>query len=140
MSTKRKIVIIAMLLVASTAIGATLGTVAAGWTPKHGWPGYCATHPRSTQPACEATTTTTTSTTTTTVPVTTTTTAPTTTTTTSPLFTGCIVVAEHDPTTILFEGDCTAAEAFASSTTEGLITYPVTGITPCDPNVKVCRY
>ena len=42
MSTKRKIVIIAMLLVASTAIGATLGTVAAGWTPKHGWPGYCA--------------------------------------------------------------------------------------------------
>lgn len=121
-----------------------------GWTPKHGWPGYCATHPRSVQAACQpvpSTTTTTTeaSTTTTTVPVTTTTTTgtpPTTTTTTlGSTFTGCVVVKDPDPSVIVFEGACADADHYVGTTTEATREYPVIDWPVCDPSpTNVCRY
>ena len=153
----------ARTLTAAALIAAGLTTsVSIGWALGQGgasWPRYCANHPGSKNVHCVPTTTTTTvptttttststtttttvpDTTTTTVPDTTTTTSPTTTTTTQPTgtFTGCVVVTDVDPTTIVYEGTCSGADTFVSGTTEGTITYPVSGIPACDPTAQVCR-
>ena len=144
MSRGRKIAAVVALTAAAVGLGTILGTSAAGFTPVHGWPYYCAHHPGSHFAQCRTppTTTTTTSSTTTstTVPASTTTTSSsTTTTTTSPaLFTGCIVVTELDQSTILFEGSCSDADAWASAQGGEHIIYFVTDVPACDPTQKRC--
>ena len=139
----KRALVVTIAVILAIAVGTFFGSVAAGWTPKHGWPGYCSTHPRSTQPACEVTTTTVpASTTTTTVPVTTTTTTePATTTTIGSTFTGCIVVANTDPSVILWEGDCSGADTYVSETTRATLTVPVSDWPTCVPSPQAeCRY
>ena len=154
MSRGRKIAAVVVLTAAAVGIGTIVGTSAAGFTPVHGWPYYCAHHPGSHFAQCKTpptTTTTTSSTTSTTEPASTTTTSSSTTSTTTPatstttstttptLFTGCIVVTSTDQSTILFEGSCSDADAWVSAQGgKEFITYPVTDVPACDPNQQRC--